>query len=315
MALLQGRTSEDGRPAHRGGPSAGEISGNLMENPVLPCGALRPGWLDKAVIALTSSLPNTWAGLRLAILLRRLVTMRLASRALDVERWGLRMRLHPLDNGCEKNLLFTPQMYEPEECAALLSEIRRTRDSGKEFVFVDIGANVGLFSLFVAAQAGARARILAVEPEPGNLARLTFNLAANAALPITPFAVALGEDEGERAVVLNRSDRGGTQVRPLAERSAGETARVRCIPLLKLLRDNGIASIDALKIDVEGMEDAVLAPFFRDAPKALWPTLIIIEDSSPLWKADVFGLLAECGYTVVTRSKQNVILRRRDQSF
>ena len=90
-----------------------------------PYGALAPGWLDRAVIAVTSRLPANWLGLRLAILLRRLVTMRLAGRrALDVERWGLRLRLHPLDNGCEKGLLFTPQMFEPEERAELARDDR-----------------------------------------------------------------------------------------------------------------------------------------------------------------------------------------------
>ena len=82
-------------------------------------GALVPGPLDRAVIALTSSLPCNWLGLRLAIGLRRITTMRLdhPAGALDVERWGLRVRLHPRDNGCEKNLLFTPQMYEAAELA------------------------------------------------------------------------------------------------------------------------------------------------------------------------------------------------------
>ena len=73
-------------------------------------GALAPGWLDRMVMALTKPLPDSWAGLRLAILLRRAVTMRLhyPDGALDVERWGLHMRLHPRDNGCEKNcLLYT----------------------------------------------------------------------------------------------------------------------------------------------------------------------------------------------------------------
>ncbi|MGC1939781.1 MAG: hypothetical protein WA697_16255, partial [Pseudolabrys sp.] len=37
--------------------------------------------------------------------------------------WGMRLRLHPIDNGCEKNLLFTPQMYETTELAALSEEI------------------------------------------------------------------------------------------------------------------------------------------------------------------------------------------------
>ena len=41
----------------------------------------------------------------------------------DVLRWGMRLRLHPIDNGCEKNLLFTSQMYETTELAALSEEI------------------------------------------------------------------------------------------------------------------------------------------------------------------------------------------------
>lgn len=285
-----------------------------------PFGALRPGRLDRAVIAATSALPDTWAGLRLAILLRRIVTMRLAQAAipaLDVERWGLRMRLHPLDNGCEKNLLFTPKMYEPAELAELDKEIesfretpsRAVRDAARRFVFVDIGANVGLFSLFVAAKAGMNARILAIEPEPGNMARLTFNTDANTALPIKPLALALGETESEVAIALNIRDRGGTRARPIDESANGLT-RVPCRPLLSVLRDEGIDHIDALKIDVEGMEDRVLAPFFRDAPAALWPRMILIEDSRHEWRVDLFKVFAEKGYIVSTRSKQNVVLRR-----
>src|SRR5262245_53032990 len=130
-------------------------------------GALTPSLLDRGIIALTSAMPVNRLGLRLAIFLRKLVTLRLSKGAMDVERWGLKVRLHPLDNGCEKNLLFTPQMYEPEELAALRAEISRAKAAGRPFTFVDIGANVGLFSLFVAAQAGSTARILAIEPEPG----------------------------------------------------------------------------------------------------------------------------------------------------
>jgi FkbM family methyltransferase len=298
-----------------------------MQNPSNepPFGALRPGPFDRAVIAATSALPNSWLGLRLAIGLRRLVTMRLARTALpalDVERWGLGLRLHPLDNGCEKNLLFTPNMYEPAELAELAKDIAAlgeasssaVRDASptqnrRPFVFVDIGANVGLFSLFVAARARGNARIVAIEPEPGNMARLAFNAGANGRLPIRPLALALGEREGEVAIALNARDRGGTRARPV-EVGADDLVRVPCRPLLSVLRAEGIAAIDALKIDVEGMEDAVLAPFFREAPETLWPRMILIEDSRHEWKVDLFAVLAAKGYREAVRSKQNVVLRR-----
>jgi hypothetical protein len=70
-----------------------------------------------------------------------------------------------------------------------------------------------------------------------------------------------------------------------------------------------IQEIDALKIDVEGVEDVVLAPFFRDAPKSLWPRLLVIEDTSNLWEVDLLSELSALGYSVAVRTKLNVLLR------
>jgi FkbM family methyltransferase len=276
-----------------------------------PYGALAPGWLDRTVIASTSCLPDNWLGLRLAIGLRRIVTMRLArDSGLDVERWGMRMRLHPRHNGCEKGALFTPQMYESPERAELRAEIDRAKAAGRTFVFVDIGANVGLFSLFVASHAGANARILAIEPEPENLQRLRFNIAANPDVPIRVVAMALNECAGTLALEVDRRDRGGTRARPLSQTDEADTVHVECRPLLDVLGLEGVASIDALKIDVEGAEDKILVPFFRDAAEPLWPRLILIEDSRGSWRVDLFSVLANHGYTVTARTRQNVMLRR-----
>ncbi len=131
-----------------------------------PYGVRTPGRLDRAIIAATSRLPDNWLGLRLAIGLRRVVTMRIPDDdGLDVIRWGLRMRLHPRRNGCEKGALFTPQMYETGERTELFAEIDKANAAFRPFVFIDIGANVGLFSLLVASHAGGRAKIVAIEPE------------------------------------------------------------------------------------------------------------------------------------------------------
>jgi FkbM family methyltransferase len=276
-------------------------------------GALAPGWLDQAVMAMTKPLPDNWAGLRLAILLRRAVTMRLhyPDGALDVERWGLRMRLHPRDNGCEKNLLFTPRMYEPEELAALENDIARAKGQGRRFIFVDIGANVGLFSLFVASRASQQARILAIEPEPGNLRRLEFNVRANPGVPITIIAKALSDEAGVVAVELDRRDRGGTRTKKIDR--AGESAGTVHVPsqtLLDVLAGEDVDAVDALKIDVEGLEDVILAPFFRDAPPRLLPRLVIVEDSRPSWKVDLMSVMRARGYELVALSRhKNLILR------
>ena len=277
-----------------------------------PFGALAPGPLDRLVLALTGRLPDNWLGLRLAMVLRRAVTRRLAypDGALDVERWGIRLRLHPRDNGCEKNLLFTPQMYEPTELRELAADIARVKAQARPFVFVDIGANVGLFSLFVAACAGRDARILAIEPEPGNLLRLEFNVHANRNAPIKILPIALSDEAGDMTIELDRRDRGGTRTKKASTVNAGSSvARVPAQTLLGVLSSERVQAIDALKIDVEGFEDVILCPFFRDAPRWLWPRLIVIEDSRRDWRMDLMPALAAKGYSISTRSKQNVVLR------
>ncbi len=278
------------------------------ETTIEPFGALAPGSFDSAVMAVTGRLPDSWLGMRLAIGMRRMVTMRLPEDGgVDVERWGLRMRLHPRHNGCEKMLLFTPQIYEARERSALAARVSQARSAGQPFVFVDAGANVGLFSFFVASCAGGNARILAIEPERENLRRLRFNLDANEGLPIRVLPHALGEASGSLELELHAGDRGGTRTRALDD-SIGTGIVVECKLLADVLAEEGVQAIDALKIDVEGMEDRVLMPFFERAPKGLWPRFMIVEDTSDLWRADLFAELRARGYKVVARTKLNVMM-------
>jgi FkbM family methyltransferase len=265
-------------------------------------GAHTPNRLDRAVIAATSRLPNNWLGLRLAIGLRRIVSMRLGTDGgLDVERWGLRLRLHPRRNGCEKNLLFTPQMYEVPERAALAAEIDQARRSLRDFVFVDVGANVGLFSFFVASYAGNNVKILAIEPAPEALRRLRFNLAANPAVEIRVVPCALGDSAGPVALEIPAGDMGGTRMRACSGSDRADTPRAECRALCDVLEEAGVTSVDALKIDVEGAEDAILIPFFTGAPEGLWPRFLIIEDA------------ANCGASIFSLSLPNAATRFRGE--
>jgi len=271
-----------------------------------PYGSRAPGALDRCALALTRAMPNNWLGLRLAILFRRIVTMRLGRGALDTQLWGMRLRLYALGNGCEKNALFTPQMFDVMERGILADAIGRKCDG---FSFIDIGANVGLYSLFVASRA-SDVRILAIEPQPGILDRLRFNLAANPGVKVDVLPMALADREGTVELVLDTSDSGGTHIETAARSKAGVSVSVPCRPLISVLREAGIESIDVLKIDVEGAEDVVLVPFLHDAPRALLPELVLIEDTRGFWQTDVFALLERHGYTVVARNRQNVAYRR-----
>ncbi len=273
-----------------------------------PWGARLPAAYDRAVLSVTRAMPANWFGQRLAILFRRLVMRRLGEGCLDTMLWGMRLRLYPRRNGCEKNALFTPQLYDTMERSVLAEAVRR---KGAPFTFVDIGANVGLYSLYLASCGDVRT--LAIEPQPGILERLRFHLAANPSAKVDVVPIALSDRAGEAVLVINDSDSGGTHIdKQDGRQDAGERVSVPSKPLTAVLSDAGIETIDALKIDVEGAEDIVLAPFLRDAAQSLLPGLILIEDTRGFWNIDLFALLAARGYTEHERSRQNVALRLQD---
>ena len=273
-----------------------------------PWGTHLPNRYERAVLAATRAMPENWLGQRLAILLRRLIMGRIGEGCRDTVLWGMRLRLYPRRNGCEKNALFTPQMYDTME-RRLLAEVVRRKNG--VFTFVDVGANVGLYSLYLASC--GEVRTLAIEPQPGILQRLRFHLAANPGVKADVLPIALSDREGAVTLVLNDSDSGGTHIdKRGARRETGEQVTVPGRPLHAVLREAGLRTVDALKIDVEGAEDIVLASFLRDAPTSLLPRLILIEDTRGMWGVDLFAQLAGRGYTVQRRSRQNVALRLKD---
>src|SRR5947207_13452679 len=130
-----------------------------------PYGSYPPDRLTRAVLALTRGLPANWLGLRTSMPFRRIVIDWLSDRPVDTTVWNARVRLYPSRNSCEKNALFTPQMLDVIERGELAGALDRRLAEAGGFTFVDIGANVGLYSLFVAARGGPRTRILAIEPQ------------------------------------------------------------------------------------------------------------------------------------------------------
>src|SRR3954451_278717 len=113
-----------------------------------PFGTFAPTALARSIIAITRSLPESWLGRRLTLALRRIVLTLLGRTPIDVETLGVRMRLFPHNNVCEKRVLFPPQHFDAHEREILAKHI------AADFTFIDVGANVGAYSLFAAAHAG-----------------------------------------------------------------------------------------------------------------------------------------------------------------
>ena len=68
--------------------------------------------------------------------------------------------------------------------------------------------------------------------------------------------------------------------------------------------------VDAIKLDVEGAEDLILDPFFRDAPASLYPSLFLIEDGRDQWQIDLPKLLEGKGYKLTRQTRLNLVFER-----
>lgn len=242
----------------------------------------------------------------------------MAARAgpVDVTVFGdQRMRLYLRDNRTERRAFAGVGNWDKRERRCLAEALAAEDVDAGAFTFVDAGANVGLYTLWMrhaAARAGRDVRIAAVECDPVNLGRLEFNLAASGAGDeVSVHQVALGTAPGEAAFrtrgLVNRGEA------RLAERDGADTVRVPVAPLLAVLDEAGIACPDALKIDVEGAEAAILAAFLESAPQTRWPRLVVIEAGHGA-QTPALARLCEAGYSIRDRTRMNVILAAPDES-
>src|SRR5262245_40549374 len=209
-----------------------------------PFGTYTPERFVRAVLALTRALPASWLGFRLSTPFRRAAINWLGEQPVDTEVWGAKARLYPARNSSEKNALFTPQIFDALERGVLAFAMDACSAADRTFTFVDIGANAGLYSLFVGARSGGRSRILAVEPQPGIVDRLSFNRSANPTFDITVLPVAVTDRDGEVELVIHDRDRGGSHVNKTAAATNAQAVPVPSRPLLALVNEAGMETID-----------------------------------------------------------------------
>jgi FkbM family methyltransferase len=269
----------------------------------LPFGCYAPSALQAWLIAVGARLPRSWAGRRLGSLIRS-VLKRYSGRPIDVVRLGSRMRLYPRSNSSEKRLMATPQFFDTVEMALLEKRLE------PNFVFLDVGANAGAYTLFVATRVGRSGRIIAVEPHPTALARLTCNLALNGIDWAKVVPAALSDHDGSVSLFVNDRNIGSSSVldgrRPDLPT---HTLQVECRSLASLIRAEKLEHIDAIKLDVEGAEDRILVPYLSSAPDGLLPRLLIIEDNRSVWRQDLLGLLQQKGYVTAAPANANLVFR------
>jgi FkbM family methyltransferase len=250
---------------------------------------------------------------RLGISLYRKQAFKGLSDPFDVQVTAdVNARLYPRSNRCEKRAFAGVHIWDAEERAALVNAVDVSAVS--PFVFLDVGANVGLYSLILAAYAKAKKkdmRILAFEPDPTNRARLAFNIqASDANIQVLPYAVS--DQDGEGIMGGGETNRGEVRLQDNGDNSDKDVDQpadqaVQIKTLYGVCEEQGLSRIDAMKVDIEGHDERALTAFFEQAPQSLWPLLLILETG----RAETTSLLELCtghGYTITKRTGINSIL-------
>jgi len=280
-----------GLPAKPNGEPLCDI---LSDSP--PFGEFAPPATSRWIFQQLARLPDRRWARRMNVLLRRCALNR-RRQVYDVTAYGIQLRLHPFDNVTEKQLLCGPQLFDPEE--RQLIQDRATPD----LVFVDIGANAGIYSL-LAASTARTGKVIAVEPDPVMHERLVFNKAVNHFDQLLPVRCAVSDRRGETTMFINHRNRGQNSL----VNATGTQVTVACIPLLSLFDQFSVGSPDILKMDIEGLEHDVLKHFFQTASRDRYPRTLIIEQHEVL-DDDALQLALQYGYRLLKRtSAQNVVL-------
>jgi FkbM family methyltransferase len=167
--------------------------------------------------------------------------------------------------------------------------------------FFDVGSNVGLASVTVAAlcrDKGITAH--AFEPAADNVAALRRNIAGNPALDIRVVDAAVSAVDGTSTLVFG-AERGHHYL--ATDPGGGESsATVRTVTLDSYAEAHGIDTVDAMKIDVEGRELDVLEGADRLLAEGRIGLIVCEVEESHLRrvgrsKRELVGALVERGFS------------------
>jgi|GEM_PF-1358056 len=166
--------------------------------------------------------------------------------------------------------------YEPE-VTALFCRLLRPGDT-----VIDVGANVGWFTMLAAALVGPQGRVVAFEPGPDNVVKLKRNIIVNGFENVAVVAQPAGDQLGPVTFHLNADGNGGHSLWDPAEFPGNEKSRAnpRSIEIEATTLDQCVATAALqprlIKLDTEGNEQRVLEGA-RELLAQSFPPFVIAE--------------------------------------
>ena len=202
------------------------------------------------------------------------VSKRITGKARDIRVFGgLKLRCYP-DSPSASLVIYCDESPDYHEMH-FIRRYLRPKD-----VFLDVGANIGVYTLLAVSQVGDEGKVLAFEPGPAALERLRENISLNSITAVSVYPCALGEVAGVADFLSSCDTTNRIRTQEDADQPVIQTQVKRL--------DDLVAVPCALgKMDVEGAEPLALRGAVR----------LLKEANPPVWLLELNGSLHAFGYT------------------
>src|SRR5919106_3255936 len=188
-------------------------------------------------------------------------------------------------------------------------------------VVVDIGANIGRYTIISSKRVGTNGKVVAIEAHPGNFEMLNRNIKLNRLTNVIPLNYAAYSKETKVKLYVPDEESGYTIYHTLMERTGKKFVEVDAITLDYLLLQlngirEGVVEVNWIKIDVEGVEFEVLKGATNVLSKSKDIALLIevhgIDNYRPLIEfLNSYNFIVEFEKTYETGDK-HIVLRKYD---
>lgn len=210
--------------------------------------------------------------------------------AYEIKAQGVRISGHTSDliQGC----IYWFGVWEPALTHFILQRSRQM--SGR--IFVDVGANIGYYTLIVASTA-PHSSVVAVEAFPPTLIELKKNIERNKLKNVIEIGEAAGAADGNVEIFYAGSSNGGATT-TVAGRFDIIPVTVKMRPLSQMLSAEQISRVKLIKIDVEGAELEVMRGLISVVDKLPLDAEILVELAASLGSAstEIFESLIARGF-------------------
>ncbi|MBO4245531.1 MAG: FkbM family methyltransferase [Bacilli bacterium] len=161
---------------------------------------------------------------------------------------GFKIRIRPPKTSTIGRSLYFKKIWEPKMTKVVQDKVK------EGWYILDVGADIGYYSLLFALKSGAKGKVVCFEPDPEPWPYLKDNIAMFENKNIIPYALALSDHEGLGMMKLG----GKGQLYPDQKSDSDVTNTVKMVVFDDFFPKLSWNKIDLIKIDVEGAELSVL---------------------------------------------------------